>query len=111
MIHGRVLKKTYGELLSKTQARLMAWGNQHLSMAGRIVLVKSVLSALTSYLMQTTYLPEHVVKELEKVIRGFLGGETNGNRKLHGVAWNKVCLSKEQGGLNIRDIRKANLAF
>lgn len=105
------LAKTYGDILSKAQARLLSWGNQHLSMAERVVLIQSVLSALPSYLMQRTYLPNHVVTELEKLMRQFLWGNDSGNKKLHGVPWKKVCLHKEQGGLNIRDVRKANLAF
>lgn len=66
MIHGRITKKTYDELLSKTQAKLSAWGKNHLSMAGRLTLVNSVLTAIPSYQMQSSFLPEHVVKQEAK---------------------------------------------
>lgn len=80
-------------------------------MAGRVILIQSVLSALPTYIMQTTYLPDHVVTELEKIMRKFLWGNDAGRRRLHGVSWEKVCLPKTQGGLNLRDVRKANLAL
>lgn len=111
MIDGRVNKATYGAIISKAQSRLLAWGNQFLSMAGRITLIQSVLSALPTYLMQTTLLPDYTVSELEKVIRRFLWGEDAVNREFHALAWDKISLPKEQGGLNVKDIRKANLAF
>lgn len=49
--------------------------------------------------------------EFNRMIRGFLWGETSGVRKIHSIAWERVCLPKEQGGLNVRDTRKVNLAL
>ncbi|XVF11765.1 hypothetical protein REPUB_Repub08aG0056400 [Reevesia pubescens] len=68
MIHGRVTKQTYGDILSKVQIRLHLWENKVLSMAGRVTLIKSVLSSLPSYIIQTTFLPSYVTEELDKII-------------------------------------------
>lgn len=57
MIHGRVTRQTYKDMLSRMQLRLASWENKSLSMAGRIVLIQSVLSAIPNYLMQTCFLP------------------------------------------------------
>nr|WMB96745.1 hypothetical protein [Solanum melongena] len=111
MVQGRVTKQIYSALISKVQNRIFSWGNQYLSMAGRVTLIKSILSALPSYLMQTCYLPDNVVQELDKMIISFLWGEMNGTRKLHELSWDQVCLPKDQGGLGLRDTRKANFAF
>ncbi|XP_062086128.1 uncharacterized protein LOC133792235 [Humulus lupulus] len=44
-----------------------------------------------------------VVKEVEKLCRGFLWG-LNGNRsKIHIASWKKVCLPKAYGGLGFKD--------
>lgn len=75
MIHGRVTKSTYSSLLSRAQARFLSWVNQFLSMAGRITLIQSVLSALPVYLMQSTFLPESTVTGLDKLMRQFLWGQ------------------------------------
>lgn len=83
MRNGRVTKLTYGSLLSRTQARLNSWAKKHLSMAGRVTLINSVISALPSYLMQTTLLPDNVIKDFEKLMRGFLWGDSSEKRKLH----------------------------
>lgn len=42
MIHGRVIKQTYKDLISRMQARLAFWDKKFLSMAGRLILVQSV---------------------------------------------------------------------
>ncbi|EOY00056.1 Uncharacterized protein TCM_009467 [Theobroma cacao] len=62
MIHGRITRATHSELINKTKLRLESWSNKYLSMAGQISLVKLVLSAMATYLMQMTFLPKHVVK-------------------------------------------------
>lgn len=71
MLHGRVSKSTFTELISKMRLRLASWENKKLSMAGRVRLVKSVLSAIPGYLMQTIYLPDNVIQEIYKLIRGY----------------------------------------
>nr|XP_043620341.1 uncharacterized protein LOC122592208 [Erigeron canadensis] len=60
------------------------------------------------YLLRNWGLPSTVFKELEKLLKGFLwnrGDSTVGKAK---VAWKNVCKPKEQGGLDIKDMRKWN---
>lgn len=55
MKKGRLIKETYIELISKIKSRLDSWSKRHMSMAGRLTLIQSVSSTMSSYLMQTTY--------------------------------------------------------
>lgn len=48
-------------------------------MAGRVTQLNSVLSAMPSYLMQTTMLPDNVIKEFEKFTRDFFGVDMRRN--------------------------------
>jgi hypothetical protein len=49
---------------------------------------------------------------IEKILRGFLW---KGRKDVHGgrclVAWDRVCMSKEFGGLGIPNLPKMNLAL
>ncbi|OMO74252.1 Terpenoid cyclases/protein prenyltransferase alpha-alpha toroid [Corchorus olitorius] len=54
-------------------------------------------------LQESTFLPESTVTGLDKLMRQFLWGEEVGNRKLHAIAWDRICLPKEQGGFGIRE--------
>lgn len=65
LIHKRVTKDTYHEILDKVQKRLSSWKSHTLSMAGRITLVQSVTSAIPIYTMQTAQLPMSVCNKLD----------------------------------------------
>lgn len=73
-----------------------------LLMAGRVTLAKSVLQAIPSYIMQTVALPAYVCDEIDKKCRDFVWGDDDQHRKIHTVAWNKICESKNSGGLGLK---------
>lgn len=100
-----------GVIIKKIKLRLHTWASRHLSYAGRIQLIHSVLFGLRNYWMSIFILPQSVVKEVDKLCRGFLWG-LNGNRsKLHIASWEKVCLPKAYGGLGFREGAKWNHAI
>ncbi|KAL2235440.1 UNVERIFIED_CONTAM: hypothetical protein Sindi_1276200 [Sesamum indicum] len=90
-------------LLSKIDARITGLEGISLSYAGRVQIIKSVLSTLSLYWASAFSLPKAVIKEVEKRLRTFLwkGTSMTGYAK---VAWKDVCKSVEEGGLGIKDI-------
>ncbi|KAK3195830.1 hypothetical protein Dsin_027140, partial [Dipteronia sinensis] len=56
LIHGRITKETYKEIIEKTQSKLGNWKSAPLSFTGMCTLIKSVTSALPIYVMQSTKL-------------------------------------------------------
>lgn len=52
-----------------------------------------------------------VLDELEKSGCRFIWGDTNNSRKNYLVAWNKICKSKENKGLRIKNLAFFNAAF
>ncbi|XP_062085566.1 uncharacterized protein LOC133791662 [Humulus lupulus] len=100
-----------GIIIKKIRLRLNTWGSRHLSFAGRVQLIHSVLLGLRNYWMSTFILPQSVSKEVEKLCRGFLWG-MNGNRsRIHVASWEKVCLPKPYGGLGFKEGTKWNQAI
>ncbi|KAL0292827.1 UNVERIFIED_CONTAM: Retrovirus-related Pol polyprotein from type-2 retrotransposable element R2DM [Sesamum radiatum] len=94
-------------ILQKIEARIRGWDGIVLSFAGRVQLIKSVLSALQVYWAMAFILPKHVIKEIEKRLRNFLwkGSIETGYAK---VSWKQVCRPVNEGGLGIRDIHALN---
>ncbi|KAL0295648.1 UNVERIFIED_CONTAM: putative ribonuclease H protein [Sesamum calycinum] len=97
-------------LIDKVDTRLAGWNNQILSYAGRLQLIKSVLSTLHTYWTSAFILPKGVLKTLEKKMRQFLwqGSAGRGNAK---VAWEVISKPKEEGGLGIRRLTATNQAL
>ncbi|KAK1424627.1 hypothetical protein QVD17_19960 [Tagetes erecta] len=98
-------------LIDRMDKRINLWMNKFLSFAGRLQLIRSVLSSLHVYWASVLFLPSRISMALEKKMRNFLWGKSDhlkGNAK---VAWKKVCFPKCEGGLGIRRIGDMNKAL
>ncbi|CAL1352198.1 unnamed protein product [Linum trigynum] len=110
-IHGRVTRGRYQDLALRIQKKLAPWKARYLSLASRITLVKSVAASIPVYPMQVELMPKTVCKDLDKINRSFIWGDSEEKRKLHLVGWQTLTLPKDQGGLGIRPSRSVNLAM
>ncbi|KAL0291778.1 UNVERIFIED_CONTAM: hypothetical protein Sradi_7013400 [Sesamum radiatum] len=97
-------------LLHKLDSRLASWGQHNLSLAGRMQLIKSVLSSLHTYWASVFILPKAVIKVIEQRIRTFLWKGSTG-RGYAKVAWEHICKPKKEGGLGIRSVLQMNQAL
>lgn len=81
----------------------------YLSKGGKVTF-KSTLSSLPTYFLSLFPIPAGVAQRLEKSQRVFwsgMGKET----KFHLVKWSKICELIQNGGLNIRNLRRFNQAI
>lgn len=83
----------------------------HLSMAGRVTLAKSVVTAIPTYAMQTLKIPCGESYFIEAKCRRFIWGNTESSRGMHHIGWNTLCKPIDQGGLAFRKLRHVNEAF
>ncbi|QHO46030.1 LINE-1 retrotransposable element ORF2 protein [Arachis hypogaea] len=109
--HSRVSESTFNNIIDKMNTNLNSWKASSLSLAGRNTLVKSVLSSIPSYTMQTAFLPKATCNAIDKKCRNFFWGDTNQTRKIHLVSWKKVCEPKKSGGLGIHRASTLNHSF
>ncbi|KAH1229249.1 putative ribonuclease H protein [Glycine max] len=65
-------------LINKHEAKLSKWNKKILSMAGKVTLIKSVLTALPIYLLSFFKIPQRVVLKLVSLQRNFLWGGGGG---------------------------------
>ncbi|KAK4381248.1 hypothetical protein Sango_2986300 [Sesamum angolense] len=96
-------------LIDKVDTRLAGWNHQNLSYAGRLQLIKSVLSTLHTYWASVFILPKGVLKMLERKMRTFLWQGPSGGRQ-EKVAWDQICKPKAEGGLGMRSLITMNQA-
>jgi hypothetical protein len=73
----------------------------YLSKGGRIILIKSTLSNLPTYMLSLFLIPASVTNRIEKLYRDFLWGGLGDEFKFHLVKWSKVSSPISEGGLGI----------
>jgi hypothetical protein len=83
-----------------------------LNRAGRLELVRSTLAVIPIFALMSLDVQVETLLAIEKILRGFLW---KGERDAHGghclVAWDRVCMPKELGGLGIINLRMMNIAL
>jgi exonuclease III len=99
---------SWDSLLLSIANRLNNWTFRPLNIAARLVLLKSVLQALPTYLFTALAAPASVIKAIRRLQRNFLWQGHNSNKKWALVGWEKICKPKNCGGLGIRDPGKMN---
>ena len=109
--NGRMSKGKFQNLQAQLLKRLVQWGDGHLAQPGREVLIKSVAQALPTYIMGVFKLPFSVCDDLTNMTRNFYWGSSEGKRKVHWKAWQKLQQPKCKGGAGFRDFRIFNQAL
>ncbi|MCI19331.1 ribonuclease H protein, partial [Trifolium medium] len=102
---------TWDLMVEQLRLKLNSWGNKHLSLGGRLVLINSVLNPIPIFFMSFMKMPALVVKKVTRIQREFLWGGVKGGKKLSWVKWRVVCKEKRRGGLGVRDIKTTNLSL
>ncbi|CAN1168444.1 Putative ribonuclease H protein At1g65750 [Linum perenne] len=111
ILHERITNETYQEILNRLDKKLSGWKVKTLSLAGRVTLAKSVLSAIPAYAMQTSLIPTTTCEAIDKKIRDFVWGSSDQERKIHLVSWDRICAPKSEGGLGLRLASHLNRAY
>ncbi|KAE8716020.1 hypothetical protein F3Y22_tig00110156pilonHSYRG00217 [Hibiscus syriacus] len=95
-------------VIQNFSSKLAGWKASTLSLAGRLVLVKTVLSSLPIFFMSIFKIPPKVNRKLNSIMASFLWGEGPERKQIHWVNWNLVCQPFDEGGLGVLDLRLIN---
>lgn len=100
----KLSKNNLLSLVDKVADRLPGWRAALVHPAGRVALVKVVLTAIPIHHLIVMQCPKWVLKAIEKIMRGFIW---KGRKDVQGghclVGWNQVCRSPDLGGLGIHN--------
>lgn len=98
----------YEPLMLKINRSFQAWSVKLLSFAGRLQLLRSVIFGLINFWTSTFMLPKGCISTIESLCARFLWSGNIEKKGIAKVAWETVCLPKQQGGLGIRSIEVWN---
>ena len=91
--------------IEKIANKLPGWKASLMTLAGRAVLVKSVLTAIPIYILVAIKVPKWFLRAVDKIRRGFLWtGRQRANGGCCLVAWEKVMRPLDLGGLGIHNL-------
>ena len=82
-----------------------------LSKVGKEVLIKAVAQSIPTYTMSVFHLPMKLCDELDAMCAKCWWGQVGNERKIHWKIWEKLTLSKKDGGMVFRDLKAFNLAM
>ena len=84
---GRRKKASFNFIKEKVWRKLQRWEEKLLSQAGREILIKAVVQAISTYTMSCFKLPLGLWNEFESLIRKFWWGQHGDSCKIHWVKW------------------------
>ncbi|CAN1239055.1 LINE-1 retrotransposable element ORF2 protein [Linum grandiflorum] len=107
----RSKRTMFRDMEDKLRKKLAGWKTACLSAAGKETLIKSVISAFPSYMMNCFLLPAGLCKKFNSIVSRFWWSNKDGSKPIHWVSWKTLTKPKAQGGLGFRDFRALNLAL
>jgi hypothetical protein len=108
---GRSKEGSFQYITERSWGKVKGWKGQGMSKEAKGVLVKSVLQAVPAYPMSCFQFTKKQCKKISGVSSNFWWGTKDGQRKVHWISWDKMCISKDQGGLGFHDFECFNKAF
>jgi hypothetical protein len=101
----------FSPFIDKITEKINGWSGASLSYAGRLELINAVLRGVEGFWLSIFPIPIAVANRIISLCRTFLWGGSKCKRKKPLVAWNHVCLPKQEGGLGILNLIVWNKAL
>ncbi|KAL3686361.1 hypothetical protein R1sor_008935 [Riccia sorocarpa] len=99
-------RKIADEIIRKVSSKISHWSTRWLAQPGRIILLKHILAAMLTYQLISVGMTEQGISGFEALCRNFIWGwNSEGNPKKALIAWWKVSLKKDDGGIGWTTIR------
>jgi hypothetical protein len=103
------IKKTFKFIKEGIWKKINSWSSKCLSQASREVLERSVLQAITSYILSIFLIPIIVSYDIENILNLFWWGHNRAQSKgIHWISWERFCILKKDGGMGFKNFRAFN---
>ncbi|XP_010463404.1 PREDICTED: uncharacterized protein LOC104744076 [Camelina sativa] len=110
-LFGRKKKDLFTSIVDRIKQKALSWSSRFLSTAGKLTMLKSVLSAMPTYTMSCFHLPGLLCKRIQSALTRFWWDTNTEKKKMSWIAWRKITKPTKFGGLGIRDIKHFNKAL
>ena len=108
---GRKKKDLFTSIVDRIRQKAVGWSTRCLSTAGKLILLKTVLSAMPTNSMSCFKLPTSLCKRIQSALTRFWWDSDPDQRKMSWISWTTMTRAKQDGGLGFRDIQCVNDAL
>lgn len=110
-LFGRRKKDLFASIVDRIQQRAASWSSKFLSTAGKMIMVKSVLSPMSSHTMSCFKLPQSICLNIQSTLTRFWWDSEPGKKKVSWISWDKMAKPKRKRGLGFKDVFSFNDAL
>ncbi|XP_019085584.1 PREDICTED: uncharacterized protein LOC109126473 [Camelina sativa] len=103
--------KVFSFVRDRLQSCTTGWTANLLSKGGKEVMVRSVVTAVPSFVMSCYRLSKTITSKLTSAVANFWWSSSGQGGGMHWLTWDKLCSSKQMGGLGFRNVDDFNTAL
>jgi hypothetical protein len=111
VLAGRSRIQSFNGINDRVWKRLNNWKVKFLSQAGKEILLKAIVQAISTYNMSVYQLPFTLCKDLNQMMQKFWWCHMANDSKIHWMSWETMGFSKAMGELGFRDLTFFNKAL
>ena len=108
---GRKKRDLFASAVDRVKQKSQSWSNKFLSSTGKLVMIKSVLTAVSTFSMTCFELPISLCKRLQSAVTRYWWDSNESSWKMAWVAWDSMSKPKAVGGLGLRDLQSYNVVL
>lgn len=101
----------FSSIVDRIKLKAASWSSRQLSPAGKLTMLKLVLSAIPTHSMSCFLLPVGLCNQIQSALTRFWWDSDPDTKKICWVSWDTLSRSKDDGGLGFRDIQAFNVAM
>ena len=106
------LKENWERSIDKLERNLTMWSRRHLTLFGKVTIIKTFGISQFVYTMKSIGLPLTVLQRINKMLFSFIWGKDFKNgRTFEKIRRSSLCDAKEEGGLSMIDIVEMQKSF
>ncbi|XP_009117682.2 uncharacterized protein LOC103842769 [Brassica rapa] len=108
---GRRKRDGFANIVNRIKIKSISWSSKFLSRAGKMIMLRTVLSAMPSHAMSCFKLPLTLCAQIQSLLTRFWWDDSHDKRKMSWISWKRMARSKKQGGLGFKEIATFNDAL
>ncbi|WOL07716.1 hypothetical protein Cni_G16463 [Canna indica] len=98
-------------LFDQLNSELDSWQTKYLSQAGRVTLIKYVLTSVPIHSMSISWFSQASMTKINSIISNFLWQDSPDKKGIHLISWSNTTLPKDVGGLGIKNIQLQSISL